>query len=59
MSGIRLTDDVGRLAQGDLIGSLTIDNIRLSDVGPALEALREAGFQVEINVARPWQKEDR
>lgn len=40
----------------DLIASLTIDNIMLSEIGPVLEALREAGFQVEINISRPPER---
>ncbi len=32
--------------------SLTIDNIAVYRVGEVIEALREAGFEVEINVAR-------
>ena len=34
----------------DLNTSLTINNVRQSEVGKLLDALREAGFIVEINV---------
>lgn len=37
----------------DLITSLTIDNIMQSEVGKVLEAIREAGYEIEINVTRP------
>ena len=36
-----------------LITSLTIDNILQSDVGKVLDAIREAGFTIEINVTAP------
>ena len=34
----------------DLNTSLTINNVRQSEVGKLLDALRESGFIVEINV---------
>jgi hypothetical protein len=37
----------------DLGTSLTIDNILQSDVGKVLDAIREAGFTIEINVTAP------
>jgi len=36
-----------------LITSLTIDHILQTDVGRALDALREAGFTIEINLTGP------
>jgi len=36
-----------------LITSLTIDNILQTDVGRALDALRDAGFTIEINLQGP------
>jgi hypothetical protein len=35
----------------DLCSSLTINNVRQSEVGKLLDALRESGFIVEINVS--------
>jgi hypothetical protein len=42
----------------DLGTSLTINNIRQSEVGRALDALREAGFDVEINVTAYLPRKD-
>jgi hypothetical protein len=36
----------------DLCTSLTISNVMQSNVGKVLEAIREAGFEIEINVTR-------
>ena len=36
----------------DLCTSLTINNVLQSDVGRLLDMVREAGFDVEINVSR-------
>lgn len=36
--------------EADLATSLTIDNVRQSDVGRLFDAIRDAGFVVEINV---------
>lgn len=38
------------LSGDGLSTSMTIDNIRQSDVGRLLDTIREAGFVVEINV---------
>lgn len=35
----------------DLCTSLTINNVRQSEVGKLLDALRESGFIVEVNVS--------
>lgn len=43
--------------QDDLIASLTIDNILQSDVGKVLDAIRDAGFELEINIARAREEE--
>ena len=38
------------------ITSLTIDNIHVCRVGEVLEALREAGFGIEINITPPMRE---
>lgn len=40
-------------AHEDLITELRIDNLMQSQVGRVLDALREAGYEIEINLAAP------
>lgn len=41
----------------DLGTSLTIDHIRQSDIGKILDAIRDAGFLIEVNVTRDTEEE--
>ena len=35
----------------DLVTSLTISNVMQSEVGKILDTLRDAGYEIEVNVA--------
>jgi hypothetical protein len=43
----------------NLLTSLTFDNVAVGDVGLIFEALREAGFEIEVNITSRKVQRDR